>query len=341
MLNKKIRKSRFNVIIFITLLISIMLNIFLLQKSNYSKSNINKNVLDKNGQLLVNGTNLVNEKGEIIRLKGMSSHGLMWYPEYINTRSLNTLSEYGANVVRLAMYTDQNKGYIYNKKEAMKNLLQGIENVLGADMYAIVDWHTLKDNNPNIHIEEAKDFFHEISTRYKNEPGVIYEIFNEPNGETSWKDIKEYANTIIPIIRKNSPNAIILVGTPNHCVDIKSAINDPLEYENIMYTYHLYTGTSDGCYKYLLNDALKNNIPVFISEWGFSPEKNSGDIDLKKGREFLEFLKENNISWINWSLSNKDESHSFIRHDVDKLSSWDDDELTSVGKFVKDAFSNY
>ena len=341
MLNKKIRKSRFNVIIFITLLISIMLNIFLLQKSNYSKSNINKNVLDKNGQLLVNGTNLVNEKGEIIRLKGMSSHGLMWYPEYINTRSLNTLSEYGANVVRLAMYTDQNKGYIYNKKEAMKNLLQGIENVLGADMYAIVDWHTLKDNNPNIHIEEAKDFFHEISTRYKNEPGVIYEIFNEPNGETSWKDIKEYANTIIPIIRKNSPNAIILVGTPNHCVDIKSAINDPLEYENIMYTYHLYTGTSDGGYKYLLNDALKNNIPVFISEWGFSPEKNSGDIDLKKGREFLEFLKENNISWINWSLSNKDESHSFIRQDVDKLSSWDDDELTSVGKFVKDAFSNY
>lgn len=341
MLDKKIIKSRFNVIIFITLLISIILNIFLLQQLNYSEFNVNKNGLDKNGQLLVKGTNLINEKGDIIRLKGMSSHGLMWYPEYINTRSLNTLSEYGANAIRLAMYTDQNKGYVYNKKEAMKNVLQGIENVLGADMYAIVDWHTLKDNNPNIHIEEAKEFFDEISTRYKNEPGVIYEIFNEPNGETSWKDIKEYANTIIPTIRKNSPNAIILVGTPNHCVDIKSAINDPLEYENIMYTYHLYTGTSDGGYKYLLNDALKNNIPVFISEWGFSPEKNSGDIDLKKGREFLEFLEKNNISWINWSLSNKDESHSFIRYDVDKLSRWNNDELTYVGKFVKDAFSNY
>ncbi len=80
MLNKKIRKSRFNVIIFITLLISIMLNIFLLQKSNYSESNVNKNGIEKNGQLSVKGTNLVNEKGEIIRLKGMSSHGLMWYP---------------------------------------------------------------------------------------------------------------------------------------------------------------------------------------------------------------------------------------------------------------------
>ena len=341
MLNKKIRKSRFNVIIFITLLISIMLNIFLLQKSNYSESNVNKNGIEKNGQLLVKGTNLVNEKGEIIRLKGMSSHGLMWYPEYINTRSLNTLSQYGANVIRLAMYTDQNKRYIYNKKESMKNLLQGIENALGADMYVIVDWHTLKDNNPNMHIEEAKEFFDEISTRYKNETGVIYEIFNEPNGETSWEDIKEYANNIIPIIRKNSPNAIILVGTPNYCVDIKSAINDPLEYENIMYTYHLYTGTSDGGYKYLLNDALKKNIPVFISEWGFSPEKNSGDIDFEKGREFLTFLKKNNISWINWSLSNKDEPYSFIRYDIDKLSRWDDYELTSVGKFVKDAFSNY
>ncbi|QJA08944.1 glycoside hydrolase family 5 protein [Romboutsia sp. CE17] len=341
MLNKKVRQSRFNVIILITLLISILSNMFLLQKLSQDEYDVNKNGVDRNGQLLVKGTNLVNEKGDIVRLKGMSSHGLMWYPEYINTRSLNTLSEYGANTIRLAMYTDENKGYIYNKKEAMKNLLQGIENILGSDMYAIVDWHTLKDNNPNIHIEEAKEFFDEISTRYKDEPGIIYEIFNEPNEETSWNDIKEYANIIIPIIRKNSPDAIILIGTPNHCIDIKSAINDPLEYENIMYTYHLYTGTSDGGYKYLLNDALKNNIPVFISEWGFSPEKNDADIDLKKGREFLEFLKQNNISWINWSLSNKDEPYSFIRYDIDKLSRWNNDELTSVGKFVKNAFSNY
>lgn len=340
MFNKKTNKSRFNVIILITLLVSLFLNIFLLQRSNYSESNVNKNALEENGHLSVKKTNLINENGDIVRLKGMSSHGLMWYPEYINTRSLDALSEYGANAIRLAMYTDQNKGYIYNKKESMKNLLQGIENVLGADMYAIVDWHTLKDNNPNTYIEEAKEFFDEISTRYKDEPGVVYEIFNEPSGDTSWSDIKEYANIIIPIIRKNSPDAIILVGTPNHCVDIKSAINDPLEYENIMYTYHLYTGTSDGGYKYLLNDALKNDLAVFISEWGLSPEKGSGEIDFKKGREFLDFLDQNNISWINWSLSNKDEPYSFIRYDIDKLSKWNDDELTPVGKFIKDAFSN-
>lgn len=341
MRNKKTRKSIFNVMMRSTWLISILLNLFLLQRPCYSEVEISKNGVAKNGQLSVKGTNLISEEGNIVRLKGMSSHGLMWYPEYINTRSLNTLSEYGANTIRLAMYTDQNKGYIDNKKEAMKNILQGIENVLGMDMYVIVDWHTLKDNNPNLYIEEAKVFFDEISTRYKDEPGVIYEIFNEPNGETSWHDIKAYANTIIPIIRKNSPNAIILVGTPNYCVDIKSAINDPLEYENIMYTYHLYTGTSDGGYQYWLSEALKNNIPVFISEWGFSLEKDSEDIDFQKGKEFLEFLSENNMSWVNWSLSNKDESHSFIREDVDKLSKWNNDELTSVGKFVKHAFSNY
>ena len=42
MLDKKIIKSRFNVIIFITLLISIILNIFLLQQLNYSEFNVNK-----------------------------------------------------------------------------------------------------------------------------------------------------------------------------------------------------------------------------------------------------------------------------------------------------------
>lgn len=42
MLNKKMRQSRFNVNIFITLLISILLNMFFLQKLNYSESYVNK-----------------------------------------------------------------------------------------------------------------------------------------------------------------------------------------------------------------------------------------------------------------------------------------------------------
>lgn len=332
------KKSKF---IIMVLIISIAFNIFLLLKVTNEPNVSYENGINSNGQLSVDSTNLINEKGEIFRLKGMSSHGLMWYPEYINTRSLNTLRGYGANALRIAMYTDQDRGYVYNKKESMKSLLQSVENVLGADMYAIVDWHTLKDDDPNIHIEEAKEFFDEISKRYKDEPGVIYEIFNEPNGDTSWEDIKKYSNEIIPIIRANSPDSIILVGTPNFCTDTKSVVNDPLEYDNILYTYHMYTGSSDGGYKYLIDKALENGLPIFVSEWGLSKEKDNNQIDYDEGVEFLEYLEEKNISWINWSLSNKDEPYSFISSDSDKLSNWSEKDLSSVGKFIKKALSKY
>lgn len=317
-------------------ILSILLNLKFIVNKDKDKYSIG---VSENGKLSVKDGQLVNEDGKIMRLKGMSSHGLMWYPEYTNYRSLKTIRDYGANVFRIAMYTEQNKGYIYNSEESKKILLNTIENVLGADMYAIVDWHTLKDNNPNVNIEKAKEFFDEVSRRYKDEPGVIYEIFNEPSGDTSWQDIKDYANTIIPIIRKNSPNSIILVGTPNYCVDLKSPTNDPLEYDNIMYTYHLYTGSCEGGYKYLIEEAIKNNIAVFVSEWGLSPEKGSNNIDFNKATEFLDYLKNNNISWVNWSLSNKDEPYSAINPNVEKLSGWDLNDLTESGKFIFDSLS--
>ncbi|MCH1960610.1 glycoside hydrolase family 5 protein [Romboutsia hominis] len=317
-------------------ILSILLNLKFIVNKDKDKYSIG---VSENGKLSVKDGQLVNEDGKIMRLKGMSSHGLMWYPEYTNYRSLKTIRDYGANVFRIAMYTEQNKGYIYNSEESKKILINTIENVLGADMYAIVDWHTLKDNNPNANIEKAKEFFDEVSRRYKDEPGVIYEIFNEPSGDTSWQDIKDYANTIIPIIRKNSPNSIILVGTPNYCVDLKSPINDPLEYDNIMYTYHLYTGSCEGGYKYLIEEAIKNNIAVFVSEWGLSPEKGTNNIDFNKATEFLDYLKKNNISWVNWSLSNKDEPYSAIDPNVEKLSGWNLNDLTESGKFIFDSLS--
>ncbi len=61
------------------------------------------------------------------------------------------------------------------------------------------------------HIDDAVDFFGEMSERYKDSNAVLYEICNEPNGNVTWNDnVKPYAETVIPVIRANT-NAIILV----------------------------------------------------------------------------------------------------------------------------------
>jgi aryl-phospho-beta-D-glucosidase BglC (GH1 family) len=302
------------------------------------------NGVRRHGQLRVAGTNLVDMYGEPVQLRGFSSHGLAWYPEYVNGRAMETIKGRGANLFRAAMYTnDTNGGYNENErsKRMAGNLLYlTVENVLSADMYCLADWHILRDNNPLIYAEESAEFFDKLSARYANEPGVIYEICNEPNGDTPWDDIKAYANRIIPIIRKNAPLSIIIVGTPKYSTDIMSVSEDPLDFENIMYAYHLYTGHSKGYYHKMLDTVREKGIPVFVTEWGINADQETGILDTKEALEFIAYMEEHGISWAYWSLSNKaDDDHAVIDGESVKLSGWDDEDLTIPGKIVFNALS--
>ena len=96
---------------------------------------------------------------------------------------------------------------------------------------------------------------------------MIYEICNEPNGGVSWKDVKKYAEEVIPVIRDNDPYGLILVGTPQWSQLIGDAAADPIQgYDNIMYTLHFYAATHKEDLRGNLEKALKDGVPVFVSE---------------------------------------------------------------------------
>lgn len=287
------------------------------------------------GALSVSGTQLCGETGEPVRLRGVSSHGLAWYPEYTNYHSLKTLREYGANVFRIAVYPAQNDGYLEKPELNEKLLYSAVENSLAAGLYTIVDWHVLRDENPLYHLDKAGEFFEKVSGRFGNNEKIIYEICNEPNGDTKYEDISEYAKQIIPIIRKNAPDAVILVGMPKFCTTLDEAVKNPLPFENIMYTYHYYSHISDCQYaKSQISGAMENGIPVFVSEWGFDFSSDTLEKDTAAMQEFMSFLDNNNISWVNWSLSNKEEAYSFIKPEVETLWGWQKEQLSLSGKYV-------
>ena len=299
------------------------------------------------GQLRVEKTSIIDEHGKNTVLRGMSSHGITWYPRYLNGGAMETLRSYGANVFRIAVYTEPSGAYLDDPELSLNYMYMGVESALAADLYVIVDWHILKDGNPNLYAKEAERFFGEVSSRYKDEPGVLYEICNEPNGDTDWNDIKKYAAQIIPVIRKNAPDALILVGTPDYCTDFLGPLAEPLEYENVMYSMHCYIDASspDSNSASSLTDLMDAGLPVFVTEWGLSHEK-SGDkaetemanIYPELAQPFLEEMSKYGISWTGWSLSNKAEVHSAIQADCTKLSGWTQEDLTVSGKLM---FSNF
>jgi len=335
-----VKKRKFSNFICFLLIAAIFLIIFSINQQTDESDAMEYigNGVQRHGALRVEGRQIVNQSGEAVQLRGMSSHGLQWYPEYTNYRALVTTKEYGANLFRAAMYADSNlNGYSQDEESAAYNkrmLYNAIENALAADMYVIADWHLLEDENPLTLINKAIPFFDELSRHYADEPGVIYEICNEPNGAATWDDVKTYANMVIPVIRKNASDAIILVGSPEYSSALQDVMAAPLSYHNIMYSYHYYSGLSGDSFYETLDTAKTFGLPVFISEWGICTDPSTGQMDYENARAFIEYFKKNRLSWANWSLSNKAEDYSAIRPEVTKISGWTDEDLTEGGKLI-------
>lgn len=306
--------------------------------------------VEENGALEVRGVNLVSQKtGKNVQLRGVSTHGINWdvgYP-YVSKAAFKTLrDQYGVNAVRLAMYTTEYFGYCdkagagESQDQVQKVLLDridtGVQAATDLGMYVIIDWHVLNDQNPNKYKKEAKAFFKKVSSKYAGYNNVIYEICNEPNSGTNWSDIKKYAKEVIPVIRKNDSDAVVIVGTPNWSQDVDVASQSPLDasYGNVMYTLHFYTATHKDSYREKLKTALNNGLPVMVTEYGVSEASGNGNMDTQEAKKWLDLLDQNSISYFAWSLSNKAETASLLSASTTKTSGWKTTDLSKAGKWV-------
>jgi endoglucanase len=291
------------------------------------------------GRLHVKGTKLVDKKGHEVQLRGVSTHGLSWYPQYVNDKCFAQLHDkWGANVVRLAMYTEEYNGYCSgdakNRSDLKKLIKKGVRLAKKHKMYVIVDWHILSDGNPNSHKKEAKAFFREMSREFKGYNNVIYEICNEPNNGTSWKEIKSYARSVISTIRKNDKKAVIVVGTPTWSQDVDQAAADPIKGDNIMYALHFYAATHKADLRNKMTAAINKGLPVFVTEYGICDASGNGAIDKEEANRWVQTMDEYGVSYIAWNLSNKQESSSIIKSSCPKVSGFKKSELSDEGRWL-------
>ncbi len=294
--------------------------------------------VSENGWLQVKGTQLCNEDGEPVALHGMSSHGLHWFGQYTSEQSIRNTAKYGADLFRVAMYTGEG-GYLSQPETVKQQAIGAVDRAIKQDMYVIIDWHILSDGNPMDHLNESKAFFDEIAERYKDEPAVLYEICNEPNGGADWaRDIKPYAVELVKTIRKHSEKGIILIGSSTWSQDVHLAAADPVIGENLMYTLHFYAGTHGQWLRDRADSALKAGLPLFVSEWGTSAADGSGGVFIEESRQWLDFLDKRGISWANWSLCDKNETSAALKPGTSGDREWTGSDLSQSGKFVFDSF---
>lgn len=297
------------------------------------------------GALHVDGANLVDKDGKKVQLRGISSHGISWFPEYVNAKAIkNVKTTFKGNVFRIAMYPDEYAGYLNGGDQAKleKTIDTGVKACRANKMYAIIDWHVSNARpNPLDHKDEAVQFFKKMSEKYASYENVIYEICNEPSGGTSWSDIKKYANAVIPAIRKNAPDSVIIVGTPTWSQDVDKAAEDPLEYKNVMYAFHFYAGTHKADMRKKVQAAHDKGLPIFVSEFGTCNVDGQSGVNTKEADKWIKLLDKNSISYVNWSLCNKNEAASIIKSSCRKKSGWKKSDMSKSGKWLYKTLRKY
>jgi len=298
------------------------------------------------GALKVSGNRLVSSDGTPCQLRGLSTHNVSCYPQYVTPDTVTELTErFGLEIFRFAMYcgfADGVDGYATGddaQRKMLEDKLYAIAEVtekLG--IYLLVDWHVLLEHDPAVHADMAEHFFATVCPKLPHYTHIIYEICNEPNGDdVTWARISDYANRIIPVIRKACPNAVILCGTPCWSQRVDEAAKAPLKYDNIMYTLHFYADTHRDDLRNIMKTAVtENNLPVFVSEFGITDASGDGAINHEQAEIWLNLLDSLNISYILWNLSNKAESSAIINSECDKVTGFTDDDFTTSGNFVAD-----
>jgi endoglucanase len=293
-----------------------------------------KTFVELNGKLQVKGTQLMNEYGDAVELHGVSFGWDCFHPRFYNDSCVTFLvQDWKANVVRAAMGVDPVLGYLADPEQSVKCVTDVVDAAIKNGVYVIIDFHSHKNHTP-----EAVKFFTEMAKKYGNNPHVIYEIFNEPDDQCTWPAVKKYSEKVIAAIRVVDPDNIILVGCPRWCQELQLVAADPLSNQsNLMYTMHFYAGTHKQWLRDRTDSAMIQGIPVFISECAGMEATGDGPVDYAEWPAFLNWMDQNHLSWCTWSLSDKAETCSMLKHGASSVGYWPEDDIKEWGKISRTA----
>lgn len=292
----------------------------------------------RHGQLSVQGTQLVDKNNTPIVLRGMCLGWHSMWPRFYNEKAVNWLKkDFNCNIIRAAMGIELGeKSYIKDAQFSKDKIETVVKAAIKSDIYVIIDWHS-----HNVNLNEAKVFFAEMSKKYAKYPNIIYEVFNEPDNE-SWMEVKTYAEEIIKVIRENDPNNVILVGCPHWDQDIDLPAADPIKgYNNIMYTMHFYAATHGKELRDRTDAAIKSGLPVFVSESAGMEASGDGPLNLQAWQEYIDWMEARKLSWITYSVSDKDETCSILQKSAKSEGNWKEKDLKESGIKAREFLRKY
>ncbi len=291
------------------------------------------------GALSVLNGALVDQNGEPVQLKGISSMWLNWETNgYAQSRKgLEWLRDnWRVSLIRAAMGVEEQSGYLREPVKSKSSVHQVVQHAIELGLYVLIDWH---DHHAEDHQAQAQTFFEQFATTYGEYPNVIYEDFNEPL-DLDWSStLKPYHEALVASIRSIDGDNPIVLGTPNWSQRVADAAADPLSGDNLLYTLHFYA-CSHG--QWLRDDgetALGLGLPLFVTEWG-ATQADGGVQDktvcVDDALAWHAWLDQHAISWAAWKLDGCNDASCLFKIGAPVQGPFTDAWLNGHGPFVRD-----
>ena len=287
-------------------------------------------------RLQVVGSQLCDESGSPVMLRGISLGWHNLWPRFYNKGAVKWLAkEWHADVIRAAVGASSvDDNYLENPEFALQCVTPVIEAAIKNKVYVIIDWHSHE-----MHTAQAKSFFSQMAKKYGKHPNIIYELYNEPVND-SWQDLKQYATEIITEIRRYDPDNLILMGCPHWDQDIDLVAASPLEgVSNVMYTVHFYAATHKDYLRDKMRKAVEGGLPVFVGECAGMEASGDGPLDAAEWQKWVDTMEQLRISYVCWSLSDKNETCSMLLPRAKSCGDWTDDLIKPWGKMARAAIN--
>ena len=287
-------------------------------------------IVGRHGRLRTSGNKIVDKDGCPFTLRGMSLFWSQWMPQFYCSGTVRWLHrDWGCNAVRAALAVNRG-GYKHDPEAEWQKITTVVEAAKTEDIYVVVDWHSHE-----MELECAMPFFERLSRKYRDLPNLIYEIWNEPYPRYDWaKDIKPYHAEVIRTIRANSPDSLIVAGTPFYSQRPDVAAMDPLAFENIVYSIHFYAA-SHRCDRREICAAAQSVIPLLASEYGTCESSGDGAFDPSETERWWQLLRQLDIGHFNWSIADKLETAAALAPGASPEGKWAPSDLTESGKLVR------
>lgn len=318
--------------------------------------------VEVNGQLKIDGANIVNKDGKPYQLRGISSYYINECGDLFTDDIISTLGyDWGCDVVRLAYNgnTNEDPEYAKAEEEYFNKICQITDALIEQGLYVIIDWQMREDGDPMQNKDAAVDFFSRISAIYGDKENILYEIASNPQGEffddpsspVDWARIKKYAKAVTAAIRENDPDNIIICGTRDNCQEIGETAESPLKGDNICYALHFYGGYGDQDHIYFeeIEAFRKKGLCIFVTEFYPTSDQESNMLNLDDIKNWLDFLDKKNISWVSWPIgSNGAVVYDALNPMDDVFTSeerskghWADPDISTSGEFIRDRLVSY